>query len=276
MKKIYFVILLCVSNSLLFAQVGIGNIDPQATLDISASNSAAPASTDGVLIPRISAFPVTPPGVTQNGMLVFLTTTVGSNTPGFYYWDHPNTTWKAVGGSATASSGHYVGELFGGGIVYYVYDNGTHGLIASLDDLDGGSGVAWSGNTSTLIGATAQSFYDGAGNTAAMVAQNATANRAGTLCSSYSNGGFSDWYLPANWELNLLYNSAYVISNILANDANGATQPLHPEYVAPTYGRYWSSTEYNSTFAWFFNFNVGLSSIFYKTGTYRVRAVRAF
>jgi hypothetical protein len=179
--------------------------------------------------------------------------------------------------SATSgSSGHYVGELFGGGIVYYVYDNGAHGLIASLDDLDGGSGAAWSGNTSTLIGATAQSFYDGASNTTAMVAQDATANKAGTLCDSYSNGGFSDWYLPANWELNLLYNSAYVVSNILANDANGTTQPLHPEDVAPTYGTYWSSTEGISNYAWNYNFGTSYSTTYNKSDTYRVRAVRAF
>jgi len=116
--------------------------------------------------------------------------------------------YQAVARTADGGT-HYIGELFGGGIVYYVYDNGTHGLIASLDDLDGGSGVAWSGNTSVLIGATAQSFYNGASNTRAMVTQDATATKAGTLCDSYSNGGSSDWYLPASWELNLLYNSAY-------------------------------------------------------------------
>jgi len=178
--------------------------------------------------------------------------------------------------SSGGTSGHYVGELFGGGIVYYVYDNGAHGLIASLDDLDGGSGVAWSGNTSVLIGATAQSFYDGASNTVAMVAQDATANKAGTLCNSYAGGGFTDWYLPASWELNLLYNSAYVISDKLANDGNGATQPLHPENVAPTYGRYWSSTENFSSFAWYYNFIYGTSTYGNKNNTCRVRATRAF
>jgi len=35
--------------------------------------------------------------------------------------------------------GHYVGELYGGGIVAYVYDNGLHGLIASLDNLNSGN-----------------------------------------------------------------------------------------------------------------------------------------
>ena len=180
---------------------------------------------------------------------------------------------NATGGT----SGHYVGELFGGGIVFYVYNNGANGLIASLDDLDGGSGVAWSGNTSTLIGATAQSFYDGAANTTAMVTQDATANKAGTLCDNYTGGSQTDWYLPASWELNLLYNSAFYINKILENDGDGTTNGLNPENVAPTYGRYWSSTEHTMYLAWLYSFYDGNSySNVNKSATYRVRAVRAF
>jgi hypothetical protein len=178
--------------------------------------------------------------------------------------------------ATTSAAPHYVGELFGGGIVYYVSDNGTRGLIASLDDLDVGIGAAWSGNTFTLIGATAQSFYDGASNTAAMVAQDATANKAGTLCDSYSNGGFSDWYLPASWELNLLYNSAFIISNILDNDGNSATQPLNSTYVAPHYGMYWSSTEGGTGHGWYYSICLGSSNFTSKSTSYRVRAIRAF
>jgi hypothetical protein len=178
--------------------------------------------------------------------------------------------------SIAGSSGHYIGELFGGGIVFFVYNNGANGLIASLDDLDGGSGVAWSGNTGTLIGATAQSFYDGAANTTAMVTQDATANKAGTLCDSYTGGSQTDWYLPASWELNLLYNSAFSINTILENDANGTTNGLNAEDVAPTYGRYWSSTENGSNYAWYYYFSLGSSDSSTKSPTWRVRAVRAF
>ena len=160
--------------------------------------------------------------------------------------------------------------------MYYVYDNGAHGLIASLDDLDGGAGVAWSGNTSTLIGATAQSFYDGAANTTAMVTQNVTVNKAGTLCANYTGGTQTDWYLPASWELNLLYNSAYLINTLLENDGIVTTNGLNAEDVAPTYGRYWSSTESNSSTAWYYNFADGYSYFNNKGSTCRVRAIRAF
>ena len=178
--------------------------------------------------------------------------------------------------SITGTSGHYVGELFGGGIVFYVYNNGANGLIASLDDLDGGSGVAWSGNTSTLIGATAQSMTDGVGNTTAMVVQDTTANKAGTLCDSYTGGGFTDWYLPSNRELYLLASQDILIDQILDNDGNGATNGFSQEYVAPTYGAYWSSTERNSVTVWYYTFIYSSSTYDSKTFTCRVRAVRAF
>ena len=180
-----------------------------------------------------------------------------------------------MGFVAGSGSGHYVGELFGGGIVYYVYDNGQHGLIASLDDLNGGSGVAWSG-TSTLIGATAQSMTNGVGNTAAMVAQNATANKAGTLCNTYAGGSFTDWYLPSNREMYLLASQDVLIDQILDNDGNPATNGFSQENVAPTYGRYWSSTELGSNSAWLYYFSNGNSNLILKSTTYRVRAVRAF
>lgn len=173
---------------------------------------------------------------------------------------------------------HYVGELYGGGIVFYVYNNGQNGLIASLDDLDGGSGVAWvsAAFQSTEIGAAAKSMTDGAANTAAIVAQDNTAGYAATLCNSYAGGSQTDWYLPASWELNLLYNSAFIINKILENDGNSATNGLNAEYVSPTYGRYWSSTEYNSDGAWGYNFFYGYSYGYNKSNTDGVRAVRAF
>ena len=35
---------------------------------------------------------------------------------------------------ASPTPAHYVGEVYGGGIVFYVYDNGQHGLIAADSD----------------------------------------------------------------------------------------------------------------------------------------------
>ena len=166
------------------------------------------------------------------------------------------------------SSWHYVGELYGGGIVFYVYDNGQHGLIASLDDIDGGSGVQW-GLSGTDV-PNCESAWDGAANTAAIIAAGGTAGEPAGLCDNYTGGSFTDWYLPASWELNNLYNSAFVISKILESDANGSTNGFQ------FYPYYWSSTEYNSDGAWFWYFSYGHSNHSDKNSPYRVRAVRAF
>jgi trimeric autotransporter adhesin len=96
MKKYYVLLCLFFFTSLL-AQVGINTTTPNAQLHIQSSNQAAPSNTDGMLIPKVDVFPATNPTAAQQGMLVYLTTTVGSNPPGFYYWDNTSITWKPVG-----------------------------------------------------------------------------------------------------------------------------------------------------------------------------------
>ena len=92
MKKSIFYFFVFFSTSF-FAQVGINTTTPNAQLDIRSSNQVAPASTDGMLIPKIDTFPALNPTVAQQGMLVYLTSNVGSNQPGFYYWDNITTSW---------------------------------------------------------------------------------------------------------------------------------------------------------------------------------------
>lgn len=78
-----------------FPQVGVGNTDPKAILDISASSTTSPSNEDGILIPRIDNFPSTNPTADQDGMMVFVT---GNGTPakGFYYWDDSANSWNSI------------------------------------------------------------------------------------------------------------------------------------------------------------------------------------
>jgi len=259
-----------------YAQIGINTTNPKATLDIRASNPATPTNTDGILIPRIDTFPLTNPTIEQNGMLVYLTTMVGIHQPGLYYWNHSFGSWV---GKTIVQKNHYVGELYGGGIVFYVYDNGNHGLIASLDDLDGGSGVAWiGGDLSVNVGLGARSLFNGASNTSAMVAHDATPNKAGTLCDSFTGGGFTDWYLPAAWELDLLADSLYVIHPILENDGDPNTNSIHYSLSGDSDIYYWTSKELGLFYianSFEFNFLRGIWG-HGKESQHRVRAVRAF
>ncbi len=96
MKRFIIVIGFCFGILLTHAQVGVGTTNPNATLDIRSSNQATPINTDGILIPKVDVFP-TGVGANQDAMLVYLTTTVGSNAPGFYYYNHGSTAWLPIG-----------------------------------------------------------------------------------------------------------------------------------------------------------------------------------
>jgi len=174
--------------------------------------------------------------------------------------------------SAIAGSGgftHYIGELFGGGIIVQVWKDSLgveHGLVASLTNL--AISLQWTvlAFQTTLIGATAQSYSDGLTNTDAIIAQagGATTAYAAGMARLYLGGGFTDWYLPSQWELNACYNSANIVNKIL-----GPTNGFASDY-------YWSSTEFNSTNAWLQIFDFGFQTNYSKSNNHGVRAVRTF
>ena len=92
-----FLMLVNLVSTVSAQNTGIGTATPGAKLDVASANPSAPANQDGMLIPRINAFPATNPTINQNGMMVYLTTTAGTNMPGFYYWEQSSLTWKGVG-----------------------------------------------------------------------------------------------------------------------------------------------------------------------------------
>ncbi|MDA3882080.1 MAG: DUF1566 domain-containing protein [Bacteroidales bacterium] len=172
---------------------------------------------------------------------------------------HAKTAETVTGGGGFT---HYVGELFGGGIVVSVWkESGVeHGLIASLTDVS--ASAQWSSITSTEIGAPAQSPIDGQANTTAIVDQGDVSGAA-YLCDNYSSGGFTDWYLPATWELTQCYNAAFVVNTILGDDGF-------------QFAYYWSSTEDINNNAWAQDFGGGTLDNGLKGANLRVRAVRRF
>ena len=67
-----------------------------------------------------------------------------------------------------------------------------------------------------------------------------------------------------------------LIDQILDNDGNPATNGFSQEFLAPSYGYYWSSTEFTNSSAWFYTFISGSLTNGGKSNFYSVRAVRAF
>jgi hypothetical protein len=179
---------------------------------------------------------------------------------------------------ATGGFSYYLGEVYGGGVIYYLYKDSIgqdHGLIVALNDQ--ATFQPWSNVANTAVGSSAQSLWNGSANTTAIIAQVGHTSSAALTCKNYTGGGFTDWYLPAIDELHLLYINRYIINKTLYN-------------VGSQLGwvNYWSSTEYNSGNAADLNINTGTSEyagvggigIWVKSSSGNnfnyVRAIRAF
>jgi hypothetical protein len=148
-----------------------------------------------------------------------------------------------------------------GGIVFHVTQGGRHGLEAA--PVNQSEGVTWCINTdiASIENLATPDVVDpntGAHNTAAIIATCGTATAAG-VASGYEgpNGITTGWYLPNKEELNLLYLQKVIVGGFASDN-------------------YWSSSEFDSNFAWIQFFVNGFQSVGWK-GSHgiKVRAVRA-
>ena len=174
-----------------------------------------------------------------------------------------------------------IGDLHAGGIVFYVTEDGKHGLIAAFRDAH--PSVPWSfgdprntdargdgigaGSMNTAIIVAAQSDDPGRGeNVARLSAASVAADYAvfedglAQCFESSTATCLGDWYLPSKDELSLMYTNLYQVG--LGGFAND---------------RYWSSTEKTTTAAWNQGFTPnGQQSTLNKMNHMHTRAVRAF
>ena len=173
-----------------------------------------------------------------------------------------------INSSGGGGGGTQIGEQIGGGIVVAVFNQSgvNKALVASLTNLSTGLPYTIPAFQTTLIGATAQSTSDGLTNTNAIIAQTgaaATTAYAAGIARLFAGGGFSDWYLPSIWELNMCFNSAAIVNKVLGS-TNGFT-----------INTYWSSNESGASTARTVDFFSGaIGSNNNKSFVYYVRAVR--
>lgn len=161
---------------------------------------------------------------------------------------------------------HWIGEEFGGGVIFHLYKDNQgveHGLILALTNQS--LSQSWS-NVIQEIGANAQSSWNGASNSNAIVSQTGHTNSAAKLCIDLVSGGQNDWYMPSIQELSLLWNNYFTVASSL-------TQITGAQLLS-TY--YWSSSEYCADYGWYIDFTNGNTDYNYKTNATNVRAIRSF
>ena len=203
----------------------------------------------------------------------------------------------SAGASETAL--HQIGAAFEGGyfagyISYTADGNATHGLIVApaASGYNGESTLDWKTSDTSTSGTS--SVYDGAANTASMADAN---HPAANYCAGLTIGGYSDWYLPARYELEIAYynlkptttsnntsfgTNSYAVpqrgSNYTAGDpaqtSVAAFQSGGAEDFVANY--HWSSTQDIPSNAWRLDFNNGNQSSRNKSNANYVRAFRKF
>ena len=171
-----------------------------------------------------------------------------------------------------------VGSSLGGGKVAYVYQNGDPGytstsipvLIAAnanqVGSLAGGTekwsigGLTGNAQRVGLIGSTYEALGAGLSNTNAIISAYGNGNYAAKLARNYTDGTYTDWYLPSKNEFNKLYENRNAIGGFSAD-------------------RYWVSSEIDqpnstNTLGISFNFTNGFSGGDSKAWNLLVRPVR--
>lgn len=196
-----------------------------------------------------------------------------------------------------------IGESFGGGyfggyISHTADGNPTHALIVA-PRATGATGTGyeltanlqWKTTSTTTVNTT--STFDGFANTAAMVAAGITAHPAAQFCVNLSIGGFTDWYLPARYEWDIVYFN--LKPTTAANSVNDGINPYSvprrnvnftannpaQTFIAAFVGAdafaasaHWSSSEFSAVSGWDLSFATGAAEGGGKTNGRRVRAIR--
>jgi hypothetical protein len=211
---------------------------------------------------------------------MFLSTLASGSAKGFGFslQSGPTVIGQSYGG------GYYAGKINVSGTQYY--------LIVAPKATGENSSVQWKTSNTSTTGTS--SVIDGPTNSSNM---NNASHPAAQFCEGLSIGGYTDWYMPAKNELEVLYyyfkptttanntssgSNANAVSPepVSTNYTTGAPaqttitayQTGNSEAFATTYYR--SSTEYDATGAWSQSFSQGLQSNTLKSDSYYVRAVR--
>ena len=171
-------LLLISAANVAHAQVGIGTANPVSSAKLEVSST-----TQGFLPPRMTR--------TQRN-------NISSPAAGLTIYNTDDKAFQVYNGTGWYSTVHYIGESYGGGIVFHVYDNGQHGLIAATADQ---STVRWYGGTHTSTMARADGIGAGLKNTSIIIANQSLADGntyAARVCNelSQTSGGitYGDWY----------------------------------------------------------------------------------
>ncbi len=197
------------------------------------------------------------------GVGTFSSNLTGLSTTSKYYIRAyaTNSSGTSYGEEKSFTAAYKIGEMYGGGYVFYVDGTGLHGLVCA--NVDQATDISWYGGTNALTSAQATDVGTGMANTNTIVGFHGAGTYAAKVCYDLVLNTYNDWYLPSKDELNLMY------INLKLNNSNQGGFPNNS---------YWSSSEVNIDQAWFQYFGDGGQGYGIGKGAtgLHVRAVRSF
>ena len=154
-----------------------------------------------------------------------------------------------------------IGQTYGGGYLVSISSDGRHGLIAASTDLHVGADTVFFqyGCEGTYVGAlyTDTVYGHGISNQNNILAGCNSTTCASYYCSKLTTGGYSDWIVPTQDEMQIVYNSHTLIN-----------------WTSTEYDYFWTSSELSSNTASDFSVIRFLEQDKYML--YKVRPVREF
>ena len=136
-------------------------------------------------------------------------------------------------GQQGLNSNNNIGRYYGGGWIVAEWKEGTDTRFLILAQPDITAIFPWTLPPFLTQVLGAFSSWNGPLDTQQIVFQTGVGSYAAQYASDLELGGYSDWYLPSLWELNMVFNSAAQISKAMVN----AGFPAIINQI------YWSSTE---------------------------------
>ena len=175
------------------------------------------------------------------------------------------TTTTTSSTTTTTTTIYSIGDLALGGVIGYILQPGDEGytpsvqkgLVVALTDMP--STTTWGCPGTLLPGTYSLAIGTGEQNTINIITNCTTAGIAAKVCSDYTEGGYTDWYLPSALDLVALYDNKTII---------GGFSPVY----------YWSSTQTSAANAGAITF-AEPDPVFFqlpKNSLRRVRAIRSF
>lgn len=160
-----------------------------------------------------------------------------------------------------------IGESFGGGFYAGDIESGGQWYKLIVADVSADTIRTWKTTNSDTPGT--DHLVDGVSNTNAMITAGIELHPAAAHCIDHQGGGFGDWYMPAQNELNVVYqNLGHDRPNCPPDFQAGGPQAFSAAY-------YLASTQYLTTFGRCQHLGSGYRNYFGKTyPNQRVRPAR--